>query len=255
MKKIAALILTLIILLSFTGCSNGRFLNDKEILKDVTNPTGKIYLKVYNEELDKVVVAERVYEFELFYYKAPNTVTNFISLINSGYYTDKSFERNDAFVTFGEYKFVNETDDDGVLTKTKEKVEKKYKIVGEFTNNKWTKNDETAGSGSLVMGRETDTEDPKSKYNTAYADFKILTIVNKTRIEYEKDYCVFGKITKLPDGTKFSEAGLTQQLLDYFFKTDYSTEYSLSNPVKFMITKIEIDTKGVTYPAPLTIKI
>lgn len=246
MKKLLTLILSIILCFSFASCS-GKFVKEKDIL-NIKNPTGKIYLKVYDEELEKDVY-EASFEFELFYKDAPNTVTNFINLINSGYYTGKVFELagNDPFVNFGEREFINEPDEDDpdTILKYKDTVKHAYNIVGEFSNNKWDKNTQTAAAGSMMMMRETDSAKPESKYDTAYAGFRIQTEVTAASIkkEYEKDYCIFGKITKLNDGKAFSSGDFEKQLVDNFFeRLGISDNYDGSSArYKFMISKIEIN--------------
>ena len=257
MKKIIlTLSLAVLILFSFTGCNGSLFLKDSEIL-NIENPKGVIYLKVYNEENDKDFISERAFSFELFYKSAPNTVTNFINLVNSGYYNEKTFELSDPFVEFGVREFVEEVDedDDTSVSYDRKIVDKDYYIAGEFPNNKWDYNkiDKNvkieSGIGSMMMIRDINSANPSSKYNTAYAAFRVQTAVSN--VKYEEDYCVFGKLTGL------SSAEIEQQLVDNFFEIGISDAYDgVTYQYKFMISRITIETPSVTeFPKPKTIKI
>ena len=251
MKKIIFTIsLAVLILFSFTGCNGSLFLKDSEIL-NIENPKGVIYLKVYNEENDTDYITEKAFSFELFYKSAPNTVANFINLVNSGYYNEKTFELSDPFVEFGTREFVEEVDedDDTIVSYYRKIVDKDYYIAGEFSNNKWTKNEQVSGIGSMIMMRDTLSTNPSSKYNTAYAAFRVQTAVSN--VKYEEDYCVFGKFTGL------SSAEIEQQLVDNFFEIGISDAYDgVTYQYKFMISRITIETPGVTeFPKPKTIKI
>jgi len=272
MKKIIAVFTLIIIsIISLTGCSaDFRFLNDNEIL-DLPNPTGKIYLCIYNEETgEKYNSKDYVFEFELYYKAAPNTVANFIKLVSDGFYDGLAFEDltgfNAPFVTLGQKEFyediIYDNDDKEKEIRReyyKKTIDPEFNIVGEFLVNGWEKNENAAGAGSLIMIRKTFNRqeyDEKgiTNFNTAYAAFNIQ--VKASTVKYEESFCVFGRITRLPSGI-YSTAGVEQELLDFFFNNNdhsYNSNYSTTNKVKFMITKIEMDT-NTDYGNPLRIKV
>jgi len=270
MKRFIAVIsfalVSLLTIVSFTACSgNFRFLKDSEV-KDLPNPTGKIYICVYNDETGETLVEDQVFGFELFYKEAPNTVSSFIKLVNDKYYDGLSFDlasNNQPFVIFGQNEFYkdDQTNDKGVVTSTsyyEKLVDSTFHIIGEFSDNGWNKNTSTAGVGSMMMSLNstfTTSATKKSDYNTAYAPFIIQYDANSTRVAYEKYNCVFGKIISLPNGA-YSSSGLHGELVDNLFtNSEYSSSYSTENRIKFMITKIEMDDNGKTYPAPLRVKV
>lgn len=257
MKKFGALILIILVLaFSLTGCGQG-FLNENEILS-IENPTCTITIGIFEEDEEIPVITDS-FDFVLCYGNAPNTVANFISLAESGYYKGKAFEQalgGDPFVLFGEKEFImGETKDkDGKAYDeplyTKRTVDPAYHIIGEFYYNGYytgskddnkPRNKETAKIGSMMMIREESTSDPKSKYDTAYAGFRIQTDINsKKRVEYEKKFCVFGQIIGAP--------GNFQGKLDNFFENSgFSDTYTKKEHCRFMIMDIKIN-----YPSGVT---
>lgn len=293
MKKfITVLALIMVSIISLTGCSAGfRFLNDNEIL-DLANPTGKIYLCIYDEETDEYYESENcvdgmyyVFEFELYYKAVPNTVANFIKLVNDGFYDGLAFEDltgwNTPFVTFGQKEFYediiyDEKDEEKEIRKDyyKKLVEPEFNIVGEFSVNGWDKNSNEAVPGSFIMVRdafnwEKYNKDKNTNFNTAYAAFNIQALESRIpadKRQYEESFCVFGQITRVPSGVKCSPALIEQELLDFFFDSqdhNYSPEYNYSTDVKisrnqkvkFMIGKIEMDNPTVNYGNPLRVKV
>ncbi|MCL1900784.1 MAG: peptidylprolyl isomerase [Firmicutes bacterium] len=274
MKKFITLFaLIMVSIISLTGCSGGfRFLKASEI-KDLPNPTGKIYLCIYNEETgEKYNDKDYVFEFELYYKSAPNTVANFIKLVDDGFYDGLMFENlmgyGKPFITFGQNEFFeeiiyDEDDEEKEIRRVyyKKELEPEFNIVGEFFVNGWEVEDEnkvTSGAGSLIMVRKSFDRDDYEKtgntnFNTAYAAFNIQ--VKASTVQYEESFCVFGKLTTLPSGI-FSSAGVEQELLDFFFNNNdhsYNANYSTSNRIKFMISKIEMDADTADYGNPLRV--
>ena len=82
MKKLLLLAMTFVMMFSFTACSGGGFLSEKDILDVTTNPEVTITLEYDLDDGDGVREVELV--FELFYNKAPSTVANFIKLAKEG---------------------------------------------------------------------------------------------------------------------------------------------------------------------------
>ena len=88
MKKLFLTVLSVVMLLCLTACSSG-FLSDGDIMNvtEEQNPTVTINLEYDPEDGGGKREVELV--FELYYSKAPSTVTNFVQLINKRYYNNK----------------------------------------------------------------------------------------------------------------------------------------------------------------------
>jgi len=116
-----------------------------------------------------------VIQAELYPDKAPNTVNNFISLANSGYYEGKVFHRAAPnFMIQG-----------GSPTGDGTSVGFPYSIKGEFANNGFTQNDLKHTPGVLSMAR-TGVKD------SASCQFFIMNAVYPS---LDNDYAAFGKVT------------------------------------------------------------
>jgi peptidyl-prolyl cis-trans isomerase B (cyclophilin B) len=113
--------------------------------------------------------------------KAPNTVNNFISLINSGYYDNSPVHR------IIEYAFIQ-------MGKSAEgdKQNAGYYIEGEFNENGYGKNDMIFEEGTVAMARLTEeSEKSKEFFDTASSQF-FITLERKTTLDGL--YAAFGKV-------------------------------------------------------------
>ena len=169
------------------------------------------------EELPVAIIVIKDYgtvEAELYPHIAPNTVNNFISLANSGFYDGLTFHRviKDFMVQGGDPNG-NGTGGPG------------YSIKGEFTKNKF-KNDLKHTEGVLSMARS------QSK-NSAGSQFFIMT---KEASHLDGQYAGFGKVT----------SGI-----DIVHKIENVKTGNSDKPEKdIIIESIKIDTKGVKYDEP-----
>lgn len=155
-----------------------------------------------------------VIKAELYPDIAPNTVNNFISLINKGYYNGLCFHRViKGFMIQGGCPDGTGTGGPG------------YSIRGEFSQNGF-KNDLKHGAGVLSMAR---TMMP----NSAGSQFFIM---HKNSPHLDGAYAAFGKVTEgLENVDKIAEC-----------KTDFSDK-----PLEPQIMKtVTVDTFGVEYPEP-----
>lgn len=118
----------------------------------------------------------------LYYDKAPNTVKNFISLAESGFYDGLEVYRvvKYALVQMGD------PNNDGTGNAG-------YYIEGEFPNNGYKKNDLTHSEGMVSMARLGSSNNDADYYDTASSSF-FITLGNKT--ELDGDYAVFGKVIR-----------------------------------------------------------
>ena len=155
-----------------------------------------------------------VIKAELYPDIAPNTVNNFISLINKGYYNGLCFHRViKGFMIQGGCPDGTGTGGPG------------YSIRGEFAQNGF-KNDLKHGAGVLSMAR---TMMP----NSAGSQFFIM---HKNSPHLDGAYAAFGKVTEgLEFVDKIAEC-----------KTDFSDK-----PIEPQVMKtVTVETFGVEYPEP-----
>ena len=151
---------------------------------------------------------------ELYPEIAPNTVNNFISLINKGFYDGLIFHRViKGFMIQG-------GDPDGVGTGGPG-----YSIKGEFAIN-GVENDLKHTAGVLSMARSMMPDSAGSQF----------FIMHKDAPHLDGQYAAFGKVT---DG---------MDTVNYIAETE--TDYSDAPLEPQMIIKVTVDTDGVEYPEP-----
>ena len=176
-------------------------------MSDVKNPIVTITM-----EDGKVMTAE------LYPEKAPNTVNNFISLANKGFYDGLTFHRViPGFMIQGGCPDGTGMGGPG------------YEIDGEFSGNGFAQNDLIHGTGVLSMAR---TMDP----NSAGSQFFIMVAPAP---HLDGQYAAFGQVI---DGTDhaISISRTPRSMMD-------------DKPKKpVVIQSIRVDTKGVDYPEPET---
>ena len=151
---------------------------------------------------------------ELFPEIAPNTVNNFISLINHGFYDGVGFHRIiNGFMLQG-----GDPDGTGMGGPG-------YAIKGEFASNGF-KNDLRHTPGVLSMARTMFPDSAGSQF----------FIMHKNAPHLDGDYAAFGQITEGMDiVNKIAEV-----------ETDYS-----DRPLEPQIMKtVSVETFGVSYPEP-----
>ena len=161
-------------------------------------------------ENGKVILAE------LYPEKAPNTVNNFISLANQGYYDGLIFHRViPGFMIQGGCPYGNGMGGPG------------YTIHGEFPANGFTQNDVLHTDGVLSMARTMAPNSAGSQFFIMVADAPHL----------DGQYAAFGKVI---DG------------LDEAHRISCVRRDMRSNKPKVdvVIRSIRVDTQGVEYPAP-----
>ena len=155
-----------------------------------------------------------VIEFELYPEIAPNTVNNFISLANKGFYNGLIFHRViSGFMIQG-------GDPDGRGTGGPG-----YSIKGEFSSNGF-KNDLKHTAGVLSMARSMAPDSAGSQF----------FIMHKDAPHLDGAYAAFGKVTNGLD------------IVDKLAPT--RTGWGDKPIEEQKIESIVIDTKGVTYPEP-----
>ncbi len=165
-----------------------------------------------------------VIKVELDYQVAPNTVKNFISLANSGFYDGTIFHRViEGFMIQGGDPTGTGSGGPG------------YRIKGEFSNNH-VQNDISHARGVISMARQGNPYMPAAAYNTAGSQFFIM---HADSTFLDKDYAAFGHVTEGMD------------VVDKIATTD--TDGSDRPLSEQKIASVRVDTFGVDYGKPETI--
>lgn len=189
--------------LALVGCSSNEGINNEVRTPPKNLPIATIVFKDFG-----------TVEAELYPHIAPNTVDNFITLANSGFYNGLTFHRiiKDFMIQGG--------DPDGTGMGGPG-----YAIKGEFAKNKF-KNDLSHTEGVLSMARSQQKDSGGSQF----------FIVTKDSPHLDKQYAGFGKVI----------SGM-----DIVHKIENVEVGTNDKPVKdIVIESIKIDTKGVNYKAP-----
>lgn len=155
--------------------------------------------------------------------KAPNTVANFITLANSGFYDGLTFHRVvEDFIMQGGDPNADGTGGPG------------YTIEGEFADNGFKKNDVKMEAGVIAMARfSSNGENTVEAYNSAGSQFFILM---KDKEDLQGQYAAFGKV--------FSGLNVLQKL-------SMCEVNSKDKPREdIIIQSIRVETYGVDYGEP-----
>jgi len=189
--------------LALVGCSSNETVVDEVRTPPKELPVATIVFKDFG-----------TVEAELYPHVAPNTVANFISLANSGFYDGLTFHRiiKDFMIQGGD------PDGSGMGGPG-------YSIKGEFNKNKF-KNDLSHTEGILSMARGQHKDSAGSQF----------FIVTKDAPHLDGQYASFGKVI----------SGM-----DIVHKIENVETGNNDAPIeKVIIESIKIDTKGVDYKEP-----
>lgn len=214
MKKYMLLMLTAIAMLIIAACGDNNKTDSGEqtTTSDYVNDVKENPIVTITMENDKQIV------IELEPKTAPNTVANFISLVEAGFYDGLIFHRViPGFMIQG-------GDPDGTGMGGPD-----YSIQGEFSSNGF-ENTLTHERGVLSMAR---TQEPDS----AGSQFFIMT---EAAPHLDGEYAAFGKVIE--------GMGVVDEIV--------AAERDGNNmPLQEQkMKKVEVDTKGFDYPAPVTQK-
>ena len=157
--------------------------------------------------------------------KAPNTVANFISLANSGFYDGLTFHRVvEDFIMQGGDPNADGTGGPG------------YTIDGEFSDNGFKKNDIAMEAGVIAMARfSSNGGDTQEAYNSAGSQFFILM---EDKDSLQGQYAAFGKV--------FSGLNVLQKLS----MCDVNSNDKPREDI--IIQSIRVETYGEDYGQPKT---
>lgn len=161
MKKI---IIILVSILCLTGCGK----------KEYDNPIVTMNIKDYG-----------TIKIELYPKYAPNTVANFVNLVEEGFYNGNTFHRLvPGFVLQGGDPDGNGTGGPG------------YSIKGEFRENGYTKNTLKHKAGIISMARRTSPDSAGSQFFIVLADTQMISA------SLDNKYAAFGKVIEGMDVIK-----------------------------------------------------
>ena len=212
-----------------------------------------IYQKVTFKKQNPIVTMEiegmGTMKLELYPDQAPNTVANFVTLANKGFYDGLTFHRIvKDFMLQGGYKdgygsgspTLSAREDGGAETEN-------YAIKGEFVQNGFNKNTIRHEKGVISMARSDYSQMGlyEEGYNSAGSQFFIMTGDNATLNGY---YAAFGKVIE------------GMEILDKLNETEVTTAdetegAEASKPVNPPVIKsVRVDTFGVDYGKPETVK-
>ena len=163
-----------------------------------------------------------IIKVELYPDKAPNTVNNFISLANSGYYDGVIFHRIiEGFMVQG-----GDPDGTGMGGPG-------YTVKAEFSNAGFTKNDISHKPGVISMARQGNPYNPPAAYDTAGSQFFIC---HGDASFLDGDYTAFGMVI---------------EGMDEVNRLGTVATGAQDRPVQEeKMLKVTVDTFGVTYPEP-----
>lgn len=227
------------------------------------------YYKKLTEKIINPIVTMEVEEYgtiklELYPEIAPNTVANFVTLANNGFYNGTIFHRvvKDFMIQGGGYIIEDKKDEKTGETKKEQTAksvtlgdlgieknkEQQYSIKGEMIANGNSKNTLKHTKGVISMARVGYTDYSSTlveeSYNSAGAQFFIMTDDSPS---LDGLYTTFGKVI---EGLDIVEKIENAEVV----KTETEGDEE-STPAKDIIIKsVTVDTLGVEYDKPETMK-
>lgn len=195
-------------------------------------------------------------KIELYPEYAPNTVLNFINLINKGFYTGKTFYGKDVNAIFAtknadgtEAEPTKSLVDSSVQAGTE--LDTKYQINGEFVANKFEKNTLKHEKGVVSMLRAEYSSFlglTEQGYNSASCHFQIMLDSNRN---LNGVYTGFGKVIEGLDVVEkiFAIEEKKEEVAEgEEAQAETSSIKDLSTPA--VIKNASVETYGVEYPMP-----
>lgn len=249
MKKALLIIAIIVVVVLIGGVVTGIVLNATQ---NVENPVATIKFQGY----DQVVT------IELYPKYAENTVANFITLANNGFYNGLKIHRVEESLIQG-----GDVSGDGsgsptlsALDTSIEKdsdADKEYAITGEIYNNGYRNNKIKFERGVIGMARASyssyDSSLEEESYNSAGSQFFILT---ENLHSLNGEYCAFGRVTsgmETVDAISKVETAVDESKNE---ETGEVTKTETTRPATdVIIESLTIDTKGVEYKMPKTIDV
>ena len=236
-KNILWIIALILVIVLIAGVAYGYY---KNVTMEVKNPVATMEVENFG-----------TIKIELYPELAPETVANFVTLANRGFYDGLTFHRivKDFMIQGGDKEgtgsgsaSISDLKDDGEDTE--------YSIKGEFIAN-GVENNLKFEEGVIGMARNDYTQYSSSlkeeSYNSGSSQFFIMTKDNTSLNGY---YTSFGKVIEGMDVVhKIEEVEVkAADDSDETGNTEVSTPV---NPVK--ITSIKVETNGIDYGMPETL--
>jgi len=197
MKKISLILISFIIVLSLTACSSNEKYENPLVTMEIEN-YGTIKIELYPEY-------------------APNTVANFVNLIEEGFYDNNNFHR----LVPGSVLQGGDPEGNGTGGPN-------YTIKGEFSLNNYSKNTLSHTTGIISMARS-------KSYDSAGSQFFIV-LADDAKYSLDNRYAGFGKVI---------------EGMDIIKKIEESEIVENDNTGKLKenitITKVSVDAKGASY--------
>ncbi len=214
------------------------------------------YYKKYTMEVKNPIVTMEVENFgtiklELYPEIAPDTVANFITLANNGFYNNLTFHRIvSGFMIQG-----GDPNGDGTGSPTIGNLKndgntENYSITGEFIANGYDNNTLKHEEGVISMARSDYTSYSSTlvdeSYNSAGSQFFIMT---NTSTSLDGYYAAFGKVIEGLDIVHKIEA------VEVKSADENSEDAEKSTPVNPPVIKsVTVETYGVDYGLPKTLE-
>ena len=206
------------------------------------------YVQKFTYKAKRPIVSMEIQDYgtikiELYPDMAPNTVKNFIKLINEGYYNGLTFHRVEETLIQG-----GDPQGDGA-------GETELNIDGEFSENGYDENTLKFERGTIGLARQDftyyasmlgDSSLTEKGYNSGYAQFFIMAQDVK---EFDGYYCAFGKVIEGMDIVDKITKLKTETEKDEETGETTSTTKPVNPPI---ISNITVDTLGVNYGEPKT---
>jgi len=218
------------------------------------------YIKKLTYSVENPVATMEVENFgtikiELYPDQAPETVANFITLANRGFYDGLTFHRimKDFMIQGGDPEG-NGTGSAKISNLKDDGEDEEYTIKGEFISN-GVNNKIAMEEGTLAMARSDYSQYSSSlaeeSYNSGSCQFFIVTANNSSTSALDGLYTSFGKVVEGLDVVhKIEEVEVKAAEGS---EEDESAE--VSTPVNApKITSIRVETSGVDYGLPKTLE-
>ena len=241
MKKNILTIIILVIVLALLGYVGFGYY--KTLTSEKKNPIVTMEIENYG-----------TIKMELYPDVAPNTVKNFINLIQKGYYDGKVFSGLDSTCVYigknsegnvenAKMSLVNDSIEAG------SDADVEYSIEGEFVANGYDNNNLKHEKGTISMSRIDYTQFSssltKESYNSANAQFCIL--LNDER-GLNGMYAAFGKVI---EGLDILDQIANVEVITRDDNAKSGIDVPVNPPV---ITQIRVETYGVDYKTPDTVE-
>ena len=238
MKKNIFMVIVLILVLAMLSYVGYGFY--KKVTEEVKNPV--VTLEIENQGTVKM---------ELYPDMAPNTVKNFIRLVQNGYYNGKTFFGIDTNAVYAGRNGDGEIENAKLsnIGKSSDSEDYEYQINGEFVANNYEENTLRHEKGIVSMARNDYSQYMSNltvqSYNSANSQFSIL--LNDER-GYNGLYAAFGKVI---EGLEIIENFKNLETKVEEGEDAASSESTLKNFAQMpKITNATVETYGVDYGEP-----